>query len=84
MQLMLLEAHVFGGYGKARADSEFAGLRSIGTIGILLNELKNHELDFGRFSGALQAIVRAGFYLTEGACLRVIEVAGAIAASQTE
>ncbi len=51
---MLLEAHVFGGNAKGWTASELAGLRLIGTIGILLNALKNHELDFDRFSGTLQ------------------------------
>jgi len=69
---------------KGRAASELAGLKPIGTIGILLNALKSHHLDFDQFLSTLQAIVRAGFYLTEEVYLKIIEVARAIAASHAE
>ena len=70
--------------GKGRAASELAGLKPIGTIGILLKTLQDHQLDFDQFLSTLQAIVRAGFYLTEDVYLKVIEVARAIAALHTE
>jgi predicted nucleic acid-binding protein len=60
---------------KARIASELAGLKPIGTLGILLGAVKNRKLNFEEFLTTLEDIVRTGFYLKEDVYLRVVQEA---------
>ncbi|RLC09396.1 MAG: hypothetical protein DRH43_08375, partial [Deltaproteobacteria bacterium] len=57
---------------KARAASELAGLRPIGTLGLILKAVKNHLLNFDQFLSTLEDIVQSGFYLKEEVYLKVV------------
>ena len=63
---------------KGRLACQLAGLKPIGTLGILLRALQIRQLNFDEFLNTLQAIVRSGFYLKEEVYLKVIEVAKGI------
>jgi len=60
---------------KARAASELAGLRPIGTLWLILKAVKNHLLNFDQFLSTLEDIVQSGFYLKEEVYLKVVRKA---------
>ena len=60
---------------KARAASELAELKPIGTLGIILMAVKDQELSFDQFLITIEDIVRSGFYLKEDIYLRAIQAA---------
>jgi len=60
---------------KARAASEMAGLRPIGTLWLLLKAVKNHLLSFDQFLSTFEAIVQSGFYLKEEVYLKAVRKA---------
>ena len=60
---------------KARAASELAGLRPIGTLGLILKAVKNHLLNFDQFLSTLEDIVQSGFCLKEDIYLKVVRKA---------
>ena len=60
---------------KARAASEMAGLRPIGTLWLILKAVKNHLLNFDQFLSALEDILRSGFYLKEEIYLKAVRKA---------
>jgi predicted nucleic acid-binding protein len=60
---------------KARAASEMAGLRPIGTLWLMLKAVKNHMLDFDEFLSVLEDIIQSGFYLKEEVYLKAVRKA---------
>lgn len=60
---------------KARTAGELAGLKPIGTLGILLKAIKDHKLNFEEFLTTLEDIVQSGFYLREDVYLRAVQEA---------
>jgi len=60
---------------KARAASEMAGLKPIGTPWLILKAVKNHLLNFDQFLSTLEDIVQSGFYLKEEVYLKVVRQA---------
>ncbi len=60
---------------KARAASEMAGLRPVGTLWLILNAVKNRLLSFDEFLSTLEDIVQSGFYLKEEVYLRAVRKA---------
>jgi predicted nucleic acid-binding protein len=60
---------------KARAASEMAGLKPIGTLWLILKAVKDHLLTFDQFLSTLEDIVQAGFYLKEEIYLKVVRQA---------
>jgi len=60
---------------KARAASEMAGLKPIGTLWLILKAVKDHLLNFDQFLSTLEDIVQAGFYLKEEVYLKVVRQA---------
>jgi len=60
---------------KARAASEMAGLKPIGTLWLILKAVKDHLLTFDHFLSTLEDIVQAGFYLKEEVYLKVVRQA---------
>ena len=60
---------------KARTACELAGLKPIGTVGILLMALKKKYFDFDGFLKTLQDIVRSGLYLKEDVYLTAVREA---------
>ncbi len=60
---------------KARAASEMAGLRPIGTLWLLLKAVKNHLLNFDQFLSTFEGIVQSGFYLKEEVYLKAVRKA---------
>jgi len=60
---------------KARAASEMAGLKPIGTLWLILKAVKNRLLNFDQFLSTLEDIVQAGFYLKEEVYLKVVRQA---------
>ena len=60
---------------KARAASELAGLRPIGTLWLILKAVKNHLLNFDQFLSTIEDIVQSGFYLKEEVYLKVVRKA---------
>jgi len=60
---------------KARVACELAGLRPIGTLGIILRAVGDHNLSFDQFLTTLEHIVRSGFYLKEEIYLRAVQEA---------
>ncbi len=60
---------------KARAASEIAGLRPIGTVWLILKAVKNHILDFDQFLSTLEDIIQSGFYLKEEVYLKAVRKA---------
>jgi len=65
---------------KARAASEMAGLKPIGTLWLILKAVKDHLLNFDQFLSTLEDIVQAGFYLKEEVYLRVVRHARELSA----
>ncbi|MDL1959711.1 MAG: DUF3368 domain-containing protein [Deltaproteobacteria bacterium] len=57
---------------KARAASEMAGLRPIGTLWLILKAVKNQLLNFDQFLSTLEDIIHSGFYLKEEVYLKAI------------
>jgi len=66
---------VFMDDAKARAASEMAGLRPIGTLWLLLKAVKNHLLNFDQFLSTFEGIVQSGFYLKEEVYLKAVRKA---------
>lgn len=60
---------------KARAASEMAGLRPIGTLWLILKAVKNHLLNFDQFLSAFEDILQSGFYLKEEIYLKAVRKA---------
>lgn len=60
---------------KARVACQLAGLRPIGTLGIILRAVRDHKLSFDQFLTTLDDIVRSGFYLKEEIYLRAVQEA---------
>jgi len=60
---------------KARAASEMAGLRPIGTLWLILKAVKNHLLNFDQFLSTLEDILQSGFYLKEEVYLKAVRKA---------
>jgi len=60
---------------KARAASELAGIKPIGTLGIMLSAVKDGKLSFDEFLTTLGDVVRTGFYLREDVYLRAVQEA---------
>jgi predicted nucleic acid-binding protein len=60
---------------KARAASEMAGLKPVGTLWLILKAVKNQLLNFDQFLSILEDIVQAGFYLKEDVYLKVVRQA---------
>lgn len=60
---------------KARAACELAGLKPIGTVGILLMALRENYFDFDGFLRTLQDIVKSGLYLKEDVYLTAVREA---------
>ena len=60
---------------KARAASEMAGLKPIGTLWLILKAVKDHLLTFDQFLSTLEDIVQSGFYLREEVYLKVVRKA---------
>jgi len=60
---------------KARAASEMAGLRPVGTLWLLLKAVQNHILSFDEFLATLENIIEPGFYLKEEVYLRAVRTA---------
>jgi predicted nucleic acid-binding protein len=60
---------------KARVACQLAGLRPIGTVGIILMAVKDHKLSFDQFLTTLEDIVRSGFFLKEEIYLRAVQEA---------
>lgn len=60
---------------KARAASEIAGLRPVGTLWLMLKAVRNHLLNFDQFLSALDDIVQSGFYLKEEVYLKAVRKA---------
>lgn len=65
---------------KARAASEMAGLRPIGTLWLMLKAVKNHMLDFDEFLSVLEDIIQSGFYLKEEVYLKAVRKARKLSA----
>lgn len=57
---------------KARAASEMAGLRPIGSLWLILKAVKNQLLNFDQFLSTLEDIIHSGFYLKEEVYLKAI------------
>lgn len=66
---------------KARVACELAGLRPIGTLGIILRAVGDHKLSFDQFLTTLEHIVRSGFYLKEEIYLRAVQEAKKLSGS---
>jgi predicted nucleic acid-binding protein len=60
---------------KARAASEMAGLKPVGTLWLILKAVKNQLLNFDQFLSILEDIVQAGFYVKEDVYLKVVRQA---------
>jgi predicted nucleic acid-binding protein len=60
---------------KARAASEMAGLKPIGTLWLMLKAVKDHLLNFDQFLSSLEDIIRSGFYLKEEVYLKAVRKA---------
>ena len=60
---------------KARAASEMAGLKPIGTLWLILKAVKIHLLNFDQFLSTLEDIVQSGFYLKEEVYLKAVRKA---------
>ena len=60
---------------KARAASEIAGLRPIGTLWLILKAVKNQILNFDEFLSTLEDIIQSGFYLKEEVYLKAVRKA---------
>jgi predicted nucleic acid-binding protein len=60
---------------KARAASEIAGLRPIGTLWLVLKAVRNDILGFDEFLTTLENIIQSGFYLKEEVYLRAVRTA---------
>jgi len=69
---------------KARAASEMAGLRPIGTLWLMLKAVKNHMLDFDEFLSALEDIIQSGFYLKEEVYLKAVRKARKLSADYAD
>ena len=67
---------------KARTASELAGLKPIGTLGILLRAIKDGKLSFHRFLSILEEMVRSGFYLKEDLYLRAVREANRLSGQE--
>jgi len=67
---------------KARTASELAGLKPIGTLGILLRAIKDGKLSFDRFLSTLEEMVRSGFYLKEDLYLRAVREANRLSGQE--
>jgi predicted nucleic acid-binding protein len=65
---------------KARAASNIAGLRPIGTLWLILKAVKDRVINFDEFLAMLENIIRAGFYLKEEVYLKVISEARKLSA----
>ena len=57
---------------KARAASEMAGLRPIGTLWLILKAVKNKLLNFDQFLSTFEDIIQSGFYLKEEVYLKAV------------
>ena len=60
---------------KARAASEMAGLRAVGTLWLILKAVKNHTLNFDGFLSTLENIIQSGFYLKEEVYIKAVRKA---------
>lgn len=60
---------------KARAASEMAGLRPVGTLWLVLKAVRNDILGFDEFLTTLESIIQSGFYLKEEVYLRAVRTA---------
>ncbi|MFH1674841.1 MAG: DUF3368 domain-containing protein [Pseudomonadota bacterium] len=60
---------------KARAASEMAGLRPIGTLWVILKAVKNHILNLDEFLTTLEDIIQSGFYLKEEVYIKAVRKA---------
>jgi len=60
---------------KARAASEMAGLRPIGTLWLILKAVKDHVLGFDEFLSTIENIIHSGFYLKEEVYLKAVRKA---------
>ena len=65
---------------KARAASEMAGLKPVGTLWLILKAVKEHLLTFDQFLSTLEDIVQAGFYLKEEVYIKVVRQARELSA----
>jgi predicted nucleic acid-binding protein len=65
---------------KARAASEMAGLRPIGTLWLMLKAVNSHMLDFDEFLSVLEDIIQSGFYLKEEVYLKAVRKARKLSA----
>ena len=57
---------------KARSVAEFAGLKPVGTLGIILQAVKNRMMDFDEFLSTLEDFIHCGFFLTDEVYIKVI------------
>jgi len=69
---------------KARTAAEMAGLSPKGTVWLLLKAVKKKTLDFEQFLVALEAIVRAGFYIREDVFLKALHTAKNLSESRLD
>ena len=60
---------------KARAASEMAGLRAVGTLWLIVKAVKNHTLNFDEFLSTLENIIQSGFYLKEEVYIKAVRKA---------
>ncbi len=60
---------------KARSAAEFADLKPVGTLGIILHAVKRRMLDFDEFLSTLEEIIHRGFYLRDEVYIKVIRAA---------
>ncbi len=60
---------------KARSAAELAGLQPVGTIWIILQNVKNHSIDFDEFLSTVEEIMQTGFYLKEEVFLKAVRAA---------
>ena len=60
---------------KARAAAELAGLQPVGTIWVILQSVKKHEIDFDEFLITLEQLIRSGFFLKDEVYVKVVRTA---------
>jgi predicted nucleic acid-binding protein len=60
---------------KARSAAELAGLQPVGTIWVILQNVKNHSIDFDEFLSTIEEIIQTGFYLKDEVYLKAVRAA---------
>jgi len=60
---------------KARAAAELAGLQPVGTLWVILQSVKKHEIDFDEFLITLEQLIRSGFFLKDEVYVKVVRTA---------